>query len=547
MTLARLFLPVALSVLPLVAGVVQAADARPNIIVILVDDMGFSDIGPTGSEIPTPNLDQLAKGGALCTQFYNGARCCPTRAALITGLYAHQAGIGGMVDSGRAGKNVGIDDDSAYTAQLNHRCVTIAEALHEAGYETFQAGKWHIGAARDAWPDRRGFTRSFTLLNGASNYFGFGPQHLKTQQVMSYEFDGKAWEPPQEGFFTTDAFATHAVGFIHERSKEKPFFLYLAFNAPHWPLQESPENIAEFQGKYMEGWDKIRDRRYQRQKELLGADWVLSPPNRATKNWDGLPEDKKTEWDRRMAIYAAQVHHMDKAVGQVLATLKDEGIEQNTLVMFLSDNGACAEQVDNSKPGAEMGTRDSFTSYRQAWANVSDTPFRMFKHWIEEGGISTPFIARWPGHIAPGTRSAEVGHIIDIMPTCLEAAGAAYPKSYAGHEITPLAGVSFLPALAGKTLPPRQIFWEHEGHRAMRDGNWKIVTSVNKPWELYDIAHDRAEEHNLASSEPERVRAMAALWDAWAQRVKVEPWPQRDGKKEVEEEKAEPPAPAKGN
>ena len=500
---------------------------RPNIVVILVDDMGFSDIGCYGSEIATPNLDRLANEGLRYTQFHNYPRCCPSRAALLTGLYPHQAGIGDMVDDYAAGARAKLASP-AYQDQLNRQCVTLGEALHAGGYATYTVGKWHVGQEREAWPDRRGFDRSFTLLAGASNYFGHGPQHNELT-VMPWEQDGKAYTPPVEGFFTTDAFTDHAVELVRGHPADRPFFLYLAYNAPHWPLQELPQNIAAYRGKYLAGWDALREQRCAKQKRVLGIDWALSPMDRAIKSWDALPPKQKETWDLRMATYAAQITHMDQGVGRVMDALREAGVDSNTLVLFLSDNGACAEDI-NRNPEAVLGTRQSFQSYRQAWANVSDTPLRKFKHWTNEGGISTPLIARWPERIKPGGMTNEVGSILDFMPTFLQLAGAEYPKTFAGNPILPMEGASLVPSFQGGKMPARTLYWEHEGHRAVLDEETKLVAGFRGPWELYDMTRDRSEMHNLAAAEPERVKALAAKYEAWAARVGAKPWELTEGK-----------------
>ncbi len=520
----------------------SSAEPRPNIVIMLADDMGYSDIGCYGSEIATPNIDRLAREGVRFTQFYNMSRCCPTRAALLTGLYPHQAGIGQMVDAYAKGDRDKLNSP-AYTDRLNEHCVTIAEALGAAGYETMISGKWHVGNAREAWPDRRGFMRNFSLVSGAMNYFGVGPQHLRGITTMPMVSDGEPWTPPQEGFYSTDAFADHAVTFLRERKdKERPFFLYLAFNAPHWPLQAPPEDIAKYRGKYRAGFGEVRKARLERQIEmgLLPKGTPLLPRDPQVKAWGTFSDAERDEWDLRMAIYAAQVDHMDQGIGRVLKTLHDIGAEENTLLFFLSDNGGCHERVDQGKPEAELGTRDSFSSYRRAWAQVSNTPFRLYKHWTHEGGISTPLIVRWPAQIHNGGGfNHEIGHVLDFMPTALDAAGAKYPKTFAGHDITPTEGVSLLPALRGEPLPRSQpLFWEHEGNRAVRDGKWKLVAQFGKPWELYDMESDRSETHDVASEQGTKVSELSAKYDAWAQRCQVRDWALTKGK-EAEQPEAE--------
>lgn len=504
-----------------------AAD-RPNIVVILADDMGFSDIGCYGSEIPTPNIDRLAAEGTRFTHFYNTSRCCPTRAALLTGLYPHQAGIGHMVDDYATGVRARMNSP-AYSDRLGKSCVTIAEALSAGGYETMMSGKWHVGAAREAWPDRRGFSRSFCVVGGAMNYFGSGIQ-LSGPSSMELQKDGEAWQPPTDGFYSTDAFSDTAVQFLRERKDpKKPFFLYLAYNAPHWPLHAKPEDIARYRGKYRhQGFLPFREARLKRQVEmgLFPKDTPLPPRDLQVKGWAERTDAEKDELDLRMAIYAAQMDSMDRGIGRVLAQLKEMDAEKNTLVLFLSDNGGCHEAIDRGKPGAEMGARDSYTSYRRPWAQVSNTPFRMYKHWTQEGGISTPLIARWPAQIEKGGGfSREPGHVIDIMATALDVAGVEYPKRFSGNEITPKEGVSLVPAVRGETLERKEpLFWEHEGNRAVREGKWKIVSTFKQAWELYDLQADRTESHNLAAENPEKVADLTAKYEAWAKRCGVQPW-----------------------
>jgi len=504
------------------------AGPQPNIIVILADDMGFSDIGCYGSEIQTPNIDRLAAEGVRFTQFYNTSRCCPTRASLLTGLYPHQAGIGHMTDDYAIPVREKLGGP-AYTAKLNDHCVTIAEVLGAAGYETLMSGKWHVGNAREAWPDRRGFAHSFCVVSGAMNYFGGGIQHANGASVMQLQLDGKLWDPPADGFYSTDAFTDRALQFLHERKDAaRPFFLYLAYNAPHWPLHALPEDIAKYRGKYRDGFEKNRAARLQRQiKEgLFPNNTPLPPLDEATPQWDTLTNDQRDEWDLRMAIYAAQVDRMDRNIGRVLDALHENGTDANTLVLFLSDNGGCHEKIDRGQPGAPLGTRNSYSSYRRPWAQVSNTPFRFYKHWTHEGGISTPLIVRWPGKVkAGGGFLTEPGHVVDIMATALDVAGASYPTTYSGQEITPFEGKSLVPLFRGEHLDrSTPIFWEHEGNRAVREGKWKLVSAFPGPWELYDLEADRTETHDLADQMPDRVRDLAVKYDQWAERCSVRPW-----------------------
>lgn len=518
-------------ILTLIAGVFWIVTSalganRPNIIVILADDMGFSDIGCYGGEIQTPNIDRLASSGVRFTQFYNCARCCPSRASLLTGLYPHQAGIGHMVDDYAKAAREKLSSP-AYGTKLNDRCVTIAEALGAGGYETMMAGKWHVGFDRDAWPDRRGFQRSFGLVPGAMNYFGNGPQVAGLRDPI-IELDGEIWTPPSKGFYSTDAFTDRAIQFIAERrDRNRPFFLYLAYNAPHWPIQALPEDIEKYRGKYRAGFFKVRQARLQRQIEMeLFPVGTPLPKHDAVAKWKELNEAQIEEWDLRMAIYAAQIDRMDQGIGRLLTALNTNGEDENTLILFLSDNGACHEAVDDGEPGALLGTRLSYSSCRRAWAQVSNTPFRLFKHWTHEGGIATPLIVNWPARFTgKGDFIQEPGHVIDIMATALDAAGVEYPKTFANHPITPAEGISLLPLLSrnsiGRNAP---LFWEHEGNRAVRDGNWKLVSDFPGEWQLYDLEQDRTETTNLAASQPARVESLAAKYIEWAKRCDVQPW-----------------------
>jgi arylsulfatase len=493
-----------LAVLALLAAPRQS-EKRPNIIIMLADDMGISDLGCYGSEIETPHLDRMAAQGLRFTQFYNTARCCPTRASLLTGLYPHQAGVGHMVeDKNRPG----------YRGFLNDRCVTIAEALRPAGYRTMMTGKWHIGEKKPHWPCDRGFDRYFGLISGGSNYF-------KVDGGRQMALDHEPWKPAGEGFYMTDAFTDHAVSFVDEAAKTgKPWFLYLAFTSPHWPLHALPEDIAKYRGKYKGGWDALREKRHKRMIELgiVDAKWPLSPRDRQAPAWESVQD--ADERDLRMAVYAAQIDRMDRNVGRVLAKLKELGAEENTLVLFLADNGGCAEEIHRGKKDAEIGTAETFESYGLPWANASNTPFRSYKHWVHEGGIATPLIARWPAVIQKSGITHEPGHLIDLMATCLDVSGATYPK-----DKTPLEGKSLLPVFrTGKREGHEAIYWEHEGNRAVRQGKWKLVARHKGDWELYDLEADRTELADLASKDPDRVKSMAALYDAWAARSQVDPW-----------------------
>lgn len=496
---------------------------RPNIVLIMADDMGYSDIGCYGSEIATPHLDRLAAEGLRFTQFYNNARCCPTRAALLTGLYPHQAGMGGMVSMGdRAGP-------SPYQGFLSDRCVTLAEVLRTAGYCTYMSGKWHVGEKRPNWPTDRGFERYFGLISGASNYFVL-------DQSRAMAKDDQPFVPDDPTFYMTDAFSKAAVNFIEQHAKSKadePFFLYLSYTAPHWPLHAWPEDIAKYRGKYKQGWDELRKQRHQRMIEMgiVEAAWPLSPRDPKSPPWDKVSVEDQDDFDLRMAVYAAQIDRMDQGIGTVLAAIRRAGVEENTLIMFLSDNGGCAEEVRRTK-GVPAGGKESFLSYGQAWANASNTPYRMYKHFAHEGGIGTPFIAHWPAVIREsGKTTPQVGHIIDVMATCLDAAGSRYPSLYRDTIITPLEGKSLLPVFEGKIRAGHEVlYWEHMGNRAVRKGDWKLVALADQPWELYDLAADRTELHDVAAKHPDRVSELADLYEAWAQRLGVQKRRPKPGK-----------------
>jgi arylsulfatase len=511
----RVSLPVAL--IPLVVLVSQAVGAeaatapavgRPNIVVILADDLGYSDLGCYGSEIPTPNLDRLAAGGLRFTRFYNAARCCPSRAALMTGRYNHAVGIGHMA---------GDRGLPAYRNRLSDDCVTIAETLRASGYRTLMSGKWHLGAQR---PRDRGFDRYFGILSGACNYFRPEPHRM----LM---LENEPYTPTDARFYMTDALTDRALAYLDEYGRgPQPFFLYLAYTAPHSPLHAWPEDIARHRGKYRAGWDELRRRRHERMIQLgvVDARWPLSPRNPEAPAWSQVA-DQDAE-DLKMAVYAAQVECMDRGIGRVLERLRQLGIEKDTLVLFLSDNGGDMEDLDEGLPGAATGTSESSIGYGPGWATLSDTPFRRYKRMVHEGGIATPLIAAWPAVLRQGGRiTPDVGHIIDVLPTCLEAAGAAYPRELNGRAIAPADGLSLMPVLQGRSRGGHEcLCWEHEGNRAVLCGKWKLVSNHPCDWELYDLEADRTELNNLAAGLPEKVAELRARYEQWAGRCNVVPW-----------------------
>ncbi|MCO6044824.1 arylsulfatase [Aeoliella sp. ICT_H6.2] len=519
-----------------VAGATGAAE-RPNIILVMVDDMGFSDLGCYGGEIDTPNIDALAAGGVRFSQFYNTARCCPTRATLMTGLHPHQAGIGHMTNDPH---NVRDDRVPAYQGYLNRNCVTIAEVLHQSGYDTLMTGKWHLGFHdQDRWPLQRGFDKYYGCIPGATRFFY--PEHPR-----GMTFGNEAIETPEsttdEAFYTTDAFTDYAIRFIdeHEQQSEKPFFLYLAYTAPHWPLQAFEDDIAKYRGRYKIGWDELRRQRYQHQIELglIDPQWKLSQRTNSIPAWDSLDEAKQDEMDLKMAIYAAMVDRIDQNMGKLTDYLTQHDLLNNTLIIFLSDNGACAEGGILGRGefyDVERRNQQPANSYGEAWANASCTPFRLYKHFAHEGGTSTPFFMHWPAGIKrQNDWYTTPGQLVDVMPTILDVAGAEYPTEYEGHEIPPGSGVSLRPAFQGSRLErSAPICIEHENNAFLRDGKWKLVgrgvagrQGVREDrWQLYDMQADRTETNNLADEMPEKVNELAAIWEAWAKDAKVYPKP----------------------
>ena len=514
---------------------------RPNIVLILADDMGFSDLGCYGSEIPTPNLDRLAGGGIRFTQMYNFARCCPSRAALLTGLNPHQAGIGHMTG--------GIPGPPEYQGFLRLDCVTVAQVLQASGYRTCMSGKWHVGenpadpgAPDMSSPRRRGFDRVYGIAGGCGNYY-FCDSLWNDDEIVESE----------PGFYMTDAISDNAVKMIEESAAlGQPFFQYVAYTAPHWPLHAPEEAVARHVGKYRKGWDALRTARHEELKGLgiLDSRWEISPRDEDVPPWDDA-SDKEWE-DLRMAVYAAQVEIMDQGIGRIVKRLESLGILGDTLVMFLSDNGGCAEYLEEDPtlpghrslevPGAGKtpdgrrvrtgnypsiapGPDDTYLSYDVQWANVSNTPFRRHKRWVHEGGISTPFIVHWPAMIDTAKMVHEPAQLIDITATCIDVAGAPYPSEHNGRAVPPPEGVSLKPLIAGEgTASERPMFWEHEGHRAVRLGSWKLVSEYGKPWDLYDVDVDRTELHDLSASDPDTVAYLSDLYREWAERCGVVPW-----------------------
>lgn len=512
---------------------------KPDILLILNDDMGYSDIGCYGGEVETPRLDRLAAGGLRFTQFYNTARCCPSRASLLTGLHPHQADVGHMV---------GDDQLDGYLGDLSRNAVTIAEALKGAGYGTAMSGKWHVTGHYEEqtnWPCQRGFDSYYGMLCGAGSFWD--PKHLKRDN------EAIRMDP---GDYLTDTISDEAVAQLQTHTRENPdtpFFQYVAYSAPHWPLHAPQEDIDRYRGRFAEGWDVLRERRLARLREMgiLRDDWPMSDRDPEVPAWDTVEEK---EWEqRRMEAYAAQIDRMDQGIGRILDAYEAAGRLENTVVIFLADNGGCAENIPldsknlggiGSKTGWEFtrdgsrpvrygndpsiipGGEDTYCSYGRSWANLSNTPFRMFKCWTHEGGISTPFIVHWPAGLSDaGGLRHQPAQLPDVMATFLDLAGAEYPGTYDGRTIQPCEGFSMRPVFERDQPFGRDVLaWEHEGNAGLRKGKWKLVRDHPQPWELYDIDTDRAETRNLAADQPERVAELDADWHAWAERVGVRDW-----------------------
>ena len=550
------------AILGLILSAITHAAERPNIIIIMSDDMGYSDIGCYGSEIETPTLDKLAAKGLRYTRFYNTGRCCPTRASLLTGLYAHQAGIGQMTsDGGQPG----------YRGDLSRNAVTIAEALKPAGYRTYMSGKWHVtkqlkpDGDKGNWPLQRGFDRFYGTIIGAGSLFDpwtltKGNQAITPQNDPEYQ--------PEEWYYT-DAISDHASRFVREHAKDhsdQPFFMYVAYTAAHWPMHALEKDIQKYKGRYDAGYEAIRKARYEKMKQLgVIEDWTLSP---APQKWADFDEGKRA-WELRcMEVYAAMVDSMDQGIGRIVKSLEETGQLDNTLILYLQDNGGCAEGLGRSAkmprwagkdinpkdarpmkpdelqtemvpiftrdgkpmrigPEAMPGPADTYIAYGKNWANVSNTPFREYKSHNHEGGIATPLIAHWPkGISAKGELRHEPGHLIDLMATCLDLSGAKYPEKFADHEIKPMEGRSLAGGFKGDRDEERMLLFEHYGKAAILKGKWKLVRlGYKRPWELYDIDKDRAELNDLSKEKPELAQELAELFEKEAERTLIYPKP----------------------
>lgn len=501
---------------------------KPNIILIMVDDMGYSDLGNYGSEILTPNLDKLAKEGTRLREFYNNSICAPTRASLLTGQYPHKAGVGYF------DVNLGLP---AYQGYLNKESLTLGEVFRSGGYSTLMSGKWHVGSEDKAqWPNQRGFDKFYGILKGAANYFNTdGLPMGNTPYPVTLIRNNEELHPKADSYYFTDEIGNNAVQFLDEQNKEnKAFFLYIAFTAPHWPLQAKPIDIAKYKGKFDEGWDILREKRIQKLKEngILLANQTIAPRDPKVPEWNKLTYDEKQFWKAKMEVYAAMVDNMDQNIGKVLDKLKALNKDKNTLIVFISDNGAqggfntynplTRRLVKNDGP---IGTSGSFDYQEQNWAFLSNTPLQDYKNNMHEGGFSSPFIAWYPSKIKAGQITKGTGHLIDLASTFYELAGIQYPKELNGVISNPLAGKSLLPVLFDGALEVNRgapIFWERAGNRAVRDGKWKLVSIYPAhQWELYDLELDRGETTNAAQQNPGIVNELSAKYFEWAEKTGV--------------------------
>ena len=539
----------------------KVKSARPNVIVILTDDMGYSDIGCFGSEIKTPNIDRLAANGLSFTRFYNTGRCSPTRASLLTGLYPHQASMGHLSTENYA--------EPGYTDDLSKNAVTLAELFKQAGYATYMTGKWHVAKSMVAngdksnWPLQRGFQRYFGTLNGSGSYYDPGTL-ISNNTFIS----------PVKNFYYTNAISDSTVKFINEHPKVQPFFFYVAYTAAHWPLHAPESAVNKYKGVYDKGWDIIRQKRFEKLKKLgiINANCVLTPRGVNVPEWEKEP---MKEWQvKRMEVYAAMIDIMDQGIGRIIGALEKNGELDNTIIFYMHDNGGCAEPVETDQPGKPLtdeqkilkpylydsifsgkkpvytregefvrsgrgvtpGNANSWSTYGEEWANVSNTPFREYKQWTHEGGIATPMVVTWPkGLKLKGKLNNQPSHLIDIMATCIELVGLNYPAKYNGNEIQAYEGKSLLPAFQNKPINREFIFWEHSANRALRVGQWKLVSKTKKNktfspadenvWELYDIDNDPSEINNLANQLPDKVKELSGKWEIEAIRTKARPWP----------------------
>jgi arylsulfatase len=518
------------------------ADTRPNIVLIMVDDMGWSNIGPYGGMVETPTLDRLARDGVRFNQFYNAARCCPTRATLMTGLHPHQVGVGHMIlpirplpdgdpENPRSAFGLTSKDrakiPASYQGWLDEAIPTLPEMLKAAGYGTYMTGKWHLANEKPGtWPRQRGFDRFYGHLAGTSDFFRPANLHRGNEPITA----------TGERYYITDAISEQAIEFLgeHERKQDKePFFLYLAYNAPHFPVQCMPEEYEKYQGRFMEGWDVLREQRLAKQKRMgiVPQNTRLAPRPDIVPAWDTLSREKQIEMDAIMATYAGMIDRVDQNIGKLVRHLEQTGELDNTILFFLSDNGGEAEtgplgQFDFKTLGiyGKGGNK-----YGKGWATLSNTPFREYKHFTHQGGVQSPLIVHWPAGIAKGNRNRimpQSSYLPDLVETCLDVANASRPKMKNGKAIPDGDGISLAKTLQGAKAPLHNepIFIEHEGNRIARDGKWKLVAYHDKPWELFDLDSDRSESDDLAKMNPQIVSRLKVAYAEWAEHVGAVDW-----------------------
>ncbi len=533
-------------------GIVGNAQKQSNVLFVLLDDLGYSDLGCYGGEIPTPNIDLLAAEGIRFQSCYNSARCCPSRASLMTGLYPPQAGIADFTT-----RNPARGLSTAYLGRLRDDCVTLGEVLGAAGYSTYYVGKWHLHEVTNP------------VVRGFDEFFGYCMAHSLDQWDPSlYERlpEGRAKEidPPKGEFYVTDVFTEYALEFIRQgQQKDKPWFLFLGHSSPHFPIQAPKETIDKYFDLYMQGWDVLREKRFDRMREIglindeswtftdrsmvpVDADSIANGyPGEKNPAWNSLNVDRQRDLARRMATFAAMVDHVDKGIGRIIDYLKETGQYKNTVIMLTSDNGACYEWGPYGFDGVSrkgiqilhegnelqaMGGPGTHSSYGSAWANLGNTPLRLYKHFTHEGGVASPFIIHWPAGIdkkMEGQWSREQIHVMDVMPFLCEVTGAEYPAEYNGNNIQEMEGLSFMDACKGKELPERSIYFSHQGARAVVNGDWKLVWGKRMPyppsWELYNLKEDKCETNDLSSKYPERVNEMSKAWDEYVRRTGINP------------------------
>ena len=520
--------------LAIVAGQSYAAEIqhgkesikKPNILLIVADDMGYTDIGQSGGEIKTPNIDKLAQGGVTFTNFYNMARCWPSRAALLTGRYPHEVGMGGeMQYTDDKGQQFPSEPTGPFQGYLSFDVPTIPEVLHTKGYKNYAVGKWHLGEQQSSWPTNRGFDHYFGPVTGTDSYFS---QYMNPTRKRTFLDDDKEWQVPESGYYATTEFTLRGVNMLKQHAQhypDSPFFFYAAYTAPHWPLHALRADITKYQGKYDEGWDVIRQRRFEnaKKKGMLPKNAKISPRPDGIPAWDSLSDAEKIHWADRMEVYAAMVDRLDIGIGKLVSTLKETGQLENTIILFFSDNGASKEDLMNfdfyqkiNDPNVKVGDKGSIFGQQEPWANVSNSPYRYYKKYMFEGGIKSPLIINWPDRIANlGTINTNIGHVIDLMPIILRVSNAEYPAITRSPALSSLPGIDLLDD--SQLTKQRKLFWSHFGQHAMRDGDWKIIKIEGETWQLYNLHDDPTELHDIASAHIALVERLSDEFETWLQ------------------------------